>query len=149
MAELLILGVLVSIVFYELTDITPGGLIVPGLMVAYIGQPLRMVYTLMVAIAAYYIVKLMSRKLLIFGKRRFVLLIVLSLGMHITFNLIFGAFLLNFGAIAISLVGYTVSGIIANNMFKQGVVKTSVSLAIVVGIVELVVVLLCVLGVTL
>lgn len=149
MAELLILGVLVSIVFYELTDITPGGLIVPGLMVAYIGQPLRMVYTLMVAIAAYYIVKLMSRKLLIFGKRRFVLLILLSLGMHITFNLIFGAFSLCFGTIAISLVGYTVSGIIANNMFKQGVVKTSVSLAIVVGIVELVVVLLSVLGVTL
>jgi hypothetical protein len=68
MAELLILGVLVSIVFYELTDITPGGLIVPGLMVAYIGQPLRMVYTLMVAIAAYYIVKLLSRRFLIFGK---------------------------------------------------------------------------------
>ena len=51
MAELLILGVIVSIVFYELTDITPGGLIVPGIMVAHIGQPLRMVYTLLIAIA--------------------------------------------------------------------------------------------------
>ena len=149
MAELLILGVIVSIVFYELTDITPGGLIVPGIMVAHIGQPLRMVYTLLIAIAAYYIVKLLSRRFLIFGKRRFVLLIVISLVLHVFFNLLFGAFTLNFGAIAISVVGYTVSGIIANNMFKQGVVKTSLSLAVVVCIIELVVILLSAMGVAL
>ena len=149
MAELLILGVIVSIVFYELTDITPGGLIVPGIMVAHIGQPLRMVYTLLIAIAAYYIVKLLSRRFLIFGKRRFVLLIVISLVLHVFFNLRFGAFTLNFGAIAISVVGYTVSGIIANNMFKQGVVKTSLSLAVVVCIIELVVILLSAMGVAL
>ena len=146
MAELLILGVLVSIVFYELTDITPGGLIVPGLMVAYIGQPLRMVYTLLIAIAAFYIVKLLSRKFLIFGKRRFVILIVISFVLHVLFNLIFGAFSLDLTSIAISMVGYTVSGIIANNMFKQGVVKTGVSLAVVVCIIQLIVVLLSALG---
>ena len=149
MAELLILGVIVSIVFYELTDITPGGLIVPGIMVAYIGQPLRMVYTLLVAVAAYYLVKLLSKRFLIFGKRRFVLLIVISLALHMLFNLIFGAFAANLTSVAVSLVGYTVSGIIANNMFKQGVVKTSLSLAVVVGIVELVVILLTVFGVVL
>lgn len=146
MAELLILGVLVSIVFYELTDITPGGLIVPGLMVAYIGQPLRMVYTLLIAIAAFYIVKLLSRKFLIFGKRRFVILIVISFVLHVLFNLLFGAFSLDLTSIAISMVGYTVSGIIANNMFKQGVVKTGVSLAVVVCIIQLIVVLLSALG---
>lgn len=146
MAELLILGVIVSIVFYELTDITPGGLIVPGLMVAYIGQPLRMVYTLLIAIAAFYIVKLLSRKFLIFGKRRFVILIVISFVLHVLFNLLFGAFSLDLTSIAISMVGYTVSGIIANNMFKQGVVKTGVSLAVVVCIIQLTVVLLSALG---
>ncbi len=149
MAELLILGVIVSIVFYELTDITPGGLIVPGIMVAYIGQPLRMVYTLLVAVAAYYLVKLLSKRFLIFGKRRFALLIGISLALHMLFNLIFGAFAANLTSVAVSLVGYTVSGIIANNMFKQGVVKTSLSLAVVVGIVELVVILLTVFGVVL
>ena len=149
MAELLILGVIVSIVFYELTDITPGGLVVPGLMVAYIGQPLRMVYTLLVAIAAYYLVKLLSRRFLIFGKRRFVLLIIVSFALHVAFNLLIGAFSLNLTSVAISLVGYTVSGIIANNMFKQGVVKTSLSLAIVVAVVQLIVVFLSATGVIL
>ena len=108
-----------------------------------------MVYTLLIAIASYYIVKLLSRRFLIFGKRRFVLLITISIVLHVIFNLLFGAFTLNFGAIAISLVGYTVSGIIANNMFKQGVVKTSLSLGIVVCIVELIVILLSVAGVML
>ena len=149
MAELLILGVIVSIVFYELTDITPGGLIVPGIMVAHFGQPLRMVYTLLIAIASYYLVKLLSRRFLVFGKRRFVLLIAISLIIHVMFNLIFGAFTLNLSTLAISVVGYTVSGIIANNMFKQGVVKTSLSLAIVVGIVQLLVILLSAWGVIL
>ena len=147
MAELLILGVIVSIVFYELTDIAPGGLVVPGLMVAYIGQPLRMVYTLLVAIAAYYLVKLLSRRFLIFGKRRFVLLIIISFVLHVAFNLLIGAFSLNLTSIAISLVGYTVSGIIANNMFKQGVVKTSLSLAIVVCVIQLIVMFLSSTGV--
>lgn len=147
MAEVLILGVIVSIVFYEMTDITPGGLVVPGLMVAYIGQPLRMVYTLLVAIAAYFLVKLLSRRFLIFGKRRFVLLIIISFVLHVAFNLLVGAFSLNLTSIAISLVGYTVSGIIANNMFKQGVVKTSLSLAIVVCVIQLIVMFLSSTGV--
>ena len=149
MAEVLIIGLLVSIVFYELTDITPGGMIVPGLMVAYIGQPLRMIYTLIVAIAAYFVIKLLSRRFLIFGKRRFVLLIVVSLVLHVLFNLLLGLFTLSATSIAISLVGYTVSGIIANNMFKQGVVKTSLSLAIVVGVIQLVIILLSTFGVIL
>ena len=56
MTEILVLGVLVAIIFYELTDITPGGIIVPGLMVAYINQPLRMIYTVVVAIVAFLLV---------------------------------------------------------------------------------------------
>ena len=148
MAEILILGVLIAIVFYELTELTPGGLVVPGLMVIYIGQPLRMVYTVAVAIAAYFIVKLLSRRFLIFGKRRFALLIIVSFVLHFAFNLILGLFLENLTQAAISFVGYTCAGIIANNINKQGVVKTTLSLVIVVGILELVIVLLAALGVT-
>lgn len=141
MSDILILGLLISIIFYEFTDITPGGIIVPGLMVMYISSPLRMFYTLAIAIASYYIVKLLSRRFLIFGKRRFALLIIVSLALHFVFNLILGAFLHDMSITAINVVGYTVAGIIANNMNKQGVIKTSVSLAVVVCIIELAVVL--------
>lgn len=149
MAEILILGVIVSIAFYELTDITPGGIIVPGLMVVYIGQPLKMLYTVVISVIAFFIVKLMSRRFLIFGKRRFALMIIICLILHLLFNLVFGAFIGSIGKAAMSLVGYTVAGIIANNMYKQGIVKTASSLAVTVCFIELIVLLLTTAGILL
>ena len=145
MTEILVLGVLVAIIFYELTDITPGGIIVPGLMVAYINQPLRMIYTVVVAIVAFLLVKLFSRRFLIFGKRRFVLLILVSLILNVLVNL----FMDNLTLASLSIVGYTVAGIMANNMYKQGVVRTVSSLAITVGVIELLVILFMTWGITL
>lgn len=147
MTEILVLGVIISIVFYEITDISPGGIIVPGLMVMYIGNPLRMLYTLGIALASYYLVKLLSRTFLIFGKRRFVMYILVSLILHFVFNLILGLFTQNFDTSIVSVIGYTVAGIIANNCNKQGVVKTVGGLGVVVGIVELAVLALTAAGV--
>lgn len=147
MTEILILGVLASIAFYELTDITPGGIIVPGLLVAYISQPLRIVYTVLIAIAAELAVKLLSRKFLIFGKRRFALHIIFSLLIYLIVNLAFGLFVGNFGVLVVSIVGVTAAGIIANNISKQGSVRTVSALAIVTCFIELAVLLLSVAGV--
>lgn len=149
MTEVLILGVILSIVFYELTDVTPGGIIVPGLLVVYINQPLRILYTVAIAIASYYIIKLLSRRFLIFGKRRFALLIITCLLLHFLFNLVFGLFMSNTTGTLISIAGYTVAGIIANNMFRQGVVKTVGSLAVMVCLLELIVIILTQTGVML
>ena len=55
--NIVLLGVIVSIIFFEITDISPGGIIVPGLMVLYIQEPERMVYTVIVAVITYYVVK--------------------------------------------------------------------------------------------
>ena len=149
MTEILVLGVLVAIIFYELTDITPGGIIVPGLMVAYNNQPLRMIYTVAVAIVVFLLVKLFSRRFLIFGKRRFVLLILVSLILNVLVNLFLGLFMDNLTLASLSIVGYTVAGIMANNMYKQGVVRTVSSLAITVGVIELLVILFMTWGITL
>ena len=43
--SILIIGILVSIIFYELTDISPGGIIVPGLLVMYFNSVERIIYT--------------------------------------------------------------------------------------------------------
>ena len=106
-----------------------------------------MFYTLAVAIGAYYIVKLLSLRFIIFGKRRFALLIVFSFLLHVIVTAIAGGIVHDFSSPIISIIGYTVPGIIASNMQKQGVVKTSLSLAIVVGILELCVVVLTTTGV--
>ena len=148
-SEILIIAFIISIIFFELTDLTPGGLLVPGLFVLYINSPLRLVYTLAIAILSFFIVNLLSKKLIIFGKRRFALFIIISIILNIVINLILGITILDFSSNVLNLVGYSVAGIIANNMFKQGIVKTTLSLGIVVGITELIVILLVNLGVVL
>ncbi len=135
--SVLVLGVIVSIIFYELTDISPGGIIVPGLMVLYISQPERMIYTVIVAIVTYFIVKFISRYLIIFGKRRFAVLIIVSLIINFLLELVLKTS--SVSLINISIVGFTIAGIIANDIYKQGIKKTIPALIIVVGIVELIV----------
>ena len=46
--NIVLLGVIISIIFFEITNISPGGIIVPGLMALYIKQPERMLYTIIV-----------------------------------------------------------------------------------------------------
>ena len=130
--NLVILGVLLAIIFYELTDISPGGIIVPGLLAMYYMNPIRILYTVGIALITYLIVKLISRYLIIFGKRRFVLMIIIGLVLNLILDLCLGAF--NLSSLGLSLIGYTISGIIANETYKQGVVRTIPSLALVTGV---------------
>ena len=136
MANVIILGILISIIFYEITNISPGGIIVPALMVLYINQIDRMVYTVIVAIITYLIIKLLSRFFIVLGKRRFVLLIIVSLFVNFILQLLlrsFSIYLLN-----ISIIGYTIAGLLANDFCKQVIKKTVPSLVIVISIIELI-----------
>lgn len=135
--NVIILGVLVSIIFYEITHISPGGIIVPGLMAMYINQPARMIYTVVVAIITYFIVKLMSKYFIIFGKRRFALMVIISIVLNLILELIISAASINL--ISVSLIGYTIAGLIANEISKQGIKRTIPSLVIVMMIIELIV----------
>jgi len=136
MTNIIIIGLLISIIFYEITDISPGGIIVPGLMVLYFNQVDRMIYTVVIAIISYLVVKWASRYFIIFGRRRFVLLIVISLVINFVLQLLLKSF--SISMLNVSIIGYTIAGLIANDFYKQGVKKTLPSLVIVVGIVELI-----------
>ena len=130
--NLVIIGVLLSIIFYEITDITPGGIIVPGLLALYYKQIDRVIYTIVIALIAYFIVKLLSRYFVIFGKRRFVLMIIISLFLNIILDLILHSFSLNL--LNLSIIGYTITVIIANDIYKQGIKRTIPALVIVTGL---------------
>jgi len=135
--NIVILGILISIIFYEITNISPGGIIVPGLLALYIKQPERIVYTVAIAIITYFIVKLLSKYIIIFGKRKFVLMIIISIFLNIILELIISTASINL--VSINIIGYTIAGLIANDISKQGIKKTIPSLAIVTLIIELIV----------
>jgi poly-gamma-glutamate biosynthesis protein PgsC/CapC len=136
---ILVIGILISIIFYELTDISPGGIIVPGLLVTYINSIERVIFTVIIAVLTYLIVKFLSKYVLVFGKRRFALMIIISIFLSIIFELI--THVLSGYLLSVSIVGYTIAGLIANDFYKQGVKKTLPSLVICVCLLELIVII--------
>lgn len=138
--NVVLLGIMISIIFYEITNISPGGIIVPGLLVLYFNQIDRIIYTVIIAIVTYFIVKLLSKYFVIFGKRRFVFMIIISIVLSLLLDLIIPT--LSFSLFNLNIVGYTIAGIIANNIYKQGIKRTIPSLIIVLGIVELIVIII-------
>lgn len=137
MINIIILGIIVSIIFYEITDISPGGIVVPGLMVLYVNQFDKMIYTVIVAIISYLVVRFISRYLVIFGKRRFVVLILISILINFLLQLLLNSF--SISLLNMSIIGYSIAGIIANDMYKQGIKRTLPALAIVVVLLELII----------
>lgn len=128
-ANTIIIGLIIAIIFYEIVQISPGGLIVPGVLAMYIQRWDWILASILIAILTYYIVKILSRYLLIFGKRKFVLFITISLLLSYLVSLLTSY--LPFSWANISVIGYTITGILASNIDKQGMKKTLPALGIV------------------
>lgn len=135
--EIIIIGIIVSIIFYELTGLSPGGIIVPGLLVLYINQIDRVIYTVIISIITVYAVRLLSKHVLIYGKRRFAVMILVSILMHLLTALLLKS--LSISMLNISIIGITISGLIANEMYKQSIKKTIPSMIIVVVFLQMIV----------
>ncbi|MGD9887566.1 MAG: poly-gamma-glutamate biosynthesis protein PgsC [Bacilli bacterium] len=133
----IILGLIIAIIFFEITQISPGGLIVPGTLAMYFARWDWIMATVVIAIITYLIVKLLSKYLLIFGKRKFVLYIIISLVLSYLLSLVTSFFPISWANT--SIVGYTIAGIIASNLDRQGITKTVSALGIVLLLTQLIV----------
>lgn len=129
--EWLIIGILVSFAFAELTGISPGGIIVPAYLAMNINAPERIVGTLVVVVATYALMRLLGRWLILYGRRRFVMAVLIS------FVLSYALKSIPFFVVGYDVIGYLVPGIMAREMDRQGVIKTSVSTVLVVAILML------------
>lgn len=123
------LGIIISLIYNELTDLSPGGLITPGYIVLFIDQPFRILITLLLALVTYLIVKGLSKVLPVFGKRRFALCVVIAIVLKFSVS----SFSLMDTSLLMSSIGVIIPGLISNDMLKQGVEKTVLSLALVSG----------------
>ena len=129
--EIIVAGVAISLIFAELTGLSPAGLIVPGYIALSMQTPHRVVYTLAVAVAAWGCARLLSRWMILYGRRRFAVLVLLAFAIDTAVS--------SLGLLPYDpgLIGVLVPGIIANEVEKQGVVKSMLSLCVVVGILVL------------
>lgn len=119
--KIVILGVIVSMVFTELTGLS-AGLILPGYFALQLGSPLKTVSTLAVSICAVLVCRLVSRYLILYGRRRFTFLIL------VTFFLMLAAS--HAGLLPFGVIGILVPGILAREIDRQGIPATLLSLSV-------------------
>jgi poly-gamma-glutamate biosynthesis protein PgsC/CapC len=127
--ETLFIGLIIAVIYVEIMDTYPGGIVVPGYVALYLDEPLRVLTTILIALLSLYTYRILSRFLILFGKRRFVMLVLLGgLWAQIWFLL-----LPNFFADPLGLraIGWIIPGLLANNLEKQKVLPTLASMFIV------------------
>ena len=123
--NIVVLGVVMSILFYELTGYSPAGLIVSGYLVLYLQTPSRIVYTFVVILLTWAIAKLLSHFVILYGRRRFAAMILLSFAVNFFIQLS--------GIVATtpSMIGSLVPGIVAQEFERQGFLPSMLSVSIV------------------
>jgi len=130
--ETLLIGLVSSLAFVELTGFYAGGLIVPGYVALYVESPLRIVGTVIVALVTLATFRFLSRYLIIYGRRRFVLMILIgSIWTLLGYRVLPGYLP---GMVGLRAIGWIVPGLIANTFQKQGVIVTVAGLIIVSSI---------------
>lgn len=124
--ELPFIGLLVSLAIIGLTGIYPGGIIVPSYLVLFLSQPERMVGTLGAALLTLWVYLLASRWLILFGRRRFVFLLLVGGSWSVLWRLLLpGLFP---ASLEFTVIGWVIPGLIANHFERQGVLVTLGSL---------------------
>jgi poly-gamma-glutamate biosynthesis protein PgsC/CapC len=123
------LGIALGFVFFEITGVTAGGVIVPGYIALYINQPLRILITLLISLVTFGLVSFGGQFLILFGRRRFLAMILVGFLLRVGFDSL--QIYLPETGMDLQAIGYIIPGLIANEFYRQGVGKTVMALTIV------------------
>ncbi|SVE30758.1 uncharacterized protein METZ01_LOCUS483612, partial [marine metagenome] len=112
-----------SLFLTETLGVTAGGIIVPGYIAMNLDNPSRLIVTFGISIIVYLIIKILSNFILVYGKRRLVMALLLGflLGYFTRSENNILSSLLNTELI---VIGNIIPGLIANWMDRQGVLRT-------------------------
>ncbi|MCB2229640.1 poly-gamma-glutamate biosynthesis protein PgsC [bacterium] len=135
--EYFFIGLVLGFVFYELTGVSPGGVIAPAYCALFVHEPSRIVVTVVIALAVWGIVKLMSRHLILYGRRR--LMVCLILGFCIKVLIETQIQTIPSFQFDLQSVGYIIPGLIASEMERQRIIPTVAALGIVTVLTYLVI----------
>jgi poly-gamma-glutamate biosynthesis protein PgsC/CapC len=125
--ETLLIGLALALLWAEITDISPGGIIVPGYFALYLDRPLRAAATLVVALLTLAIYRFLARNLILFGRRRFVLMVLVGAVLSQVWLLVLPR--LFAAPVELRVIGWVIPGILASSLARQKVLPTLVSLA--------------------
>lgn len=135
------LGVFLSLLFSELLGVTAGGIIVPGYIALYYHDPFSIIGTFATSFMVFGIMKAISQVMFLFGRRRLALALLLGF--------LFGYFSRHYFVfeawdteLAFDAIGWIIPGLIANWMYRQGVVRTISMVMITSVLIKLILILI-------
>ena len=132
------ISIILGFLFSEFLGIATGGLVSAGYMAFFMGTPARVISTLALSLIIYSLTLLLQKYIIIYGKRRFMVVVLLSLiGTWLVEQYL--SKYLGFIGQDVRMVGFIIPGLIANDMFKQGVVKTLAAVTILSVIIRLII----------
>ena len=129
------LSVILSFLVTELTGLLTGGMVSAGYLAFYFSEPMRLLSTFLLSALIALILRLSREFLILYGRRRFMLSILLSI--LFVYALEKAYFILSPLSLDLRVIGYIIPGLIANDMEKQGIIRTSLALIIVTALVKL------------
>jgi poly-gamma-glutamate biosynthesis protein PgsC/CapC len=127
--HLFIIGLFAGFIFYELTGISPGGVIAPAYFALFIYEPQKIAMTIVLALIIFMIMKFLSSHLILYGRRKFLIAVVLSFFLKLLLETQIQP--MDVMKIDLQSIGYIIPGLIANEMGRQKVISTVLSLGVV------------------
>tara|TARA_B100000029_G_scaffold418500_1_gene423578 strand:+ start:168 stop:656 length:489 start_codon:yes stop_codon:yes gene_type:complete len=129
------IGMFISLLLTETLGVTAGGVIVPGYIALNLHNPLAVVMTFLISLLVLGIIKFLSSQILIYGKRRLVLTILLGfwigflireIGIDFFMLDIYYSWFSDYyqGSNEMIFIGHLIPGLIASWMDRQGAVVT-------------------------
>ncbi len=123
MNDILLLGIILSLIYTEFTDLSPGGIIVPAYFAMYSYDWKRLAGTVLLALICVAVVHFLSKYMILYGRRRYAVYIMTG----VLLKFLAGSL----GAGAAVSIGNLIPGILGRDMERQHILPTLVSLGIV------------------
>jgi poly-gamma-glutamate biosynthesis protein PgsC/CapC len=125
----LVIGVIVSMLFYERVQLTTGGAIVPAYLALHIPRPLFIVTTVGAAYGTYLVVnRVLARRMILYGRRKFEIEMLVGLAFIMVLTLTADQ-LATLDPVLLGLagIGFLIPGILAHDMARQRPGKTIIA----------------------
>jgi gamma-polyglutamate biosynthesis protein CapC len=128
-AKVVFVGLVSALLFTAISGYYPGGMVVPGYLALFVHEPLRLAATWLIALFTCLSFRLAAQGLILFGRRRFVFMILAG-GMwtFVWLALFPRLFPLT---LEMKVVGWVIPGLLANYFERQGVLVTTAAVIVV------------------
>lgn len=122
----LAIGLVLALVCYLATNLSPGGMITPGwLAITLVEDARRVIIIIVVVVLAYFGTKALQKVVILYGKRLFAAVVLMAVFLQLTlFLFLLGQFPLLFSH---QTLGFIIPGLIAYQLIRQPIMPTVVA----------------------